>query len=137
MSTAEFKQIKIDFEVHQLIELERKGFHESENDALRRLLRLESSVTKKPALDETSTGSWEGKGVTLPNGTELKMQYGGVDHSGKVLNGRWVVDGRKCTSPSNAARLVSGGTSLNGWLYWLAKRPGDTHWILINSLRAK
>ena len=37
---AQFRNIEIDFEVHQLIKNERRGRNESPNDALRRLLKI-------------------------------------------------------------------------------------------------
>ena len=73
MNQADLRQIEIDFDVHQLIELEKRGFYESENDALRRLLGLDSSSDSKAQTHaRTTAGGWDAKGVHLPNGTKLK-----------------------------------------------------------------
>lgn len=53
---SEFRSIEIDFDVHKVIELERRGFQESPNDVLRRLLKIES---RQPSID-TVIGSNRG-----------------------------------------------------------------------------
>ena len=78
--------VEIDFEIHQMIELEKRGFDESDNDALRRLLRL-----PEPQPTSDNSRSWSSHGVTLPHGTELRMNYGGQEHTGIVDNGKWLV----------------------------------------------
>ena len=136
MNNPEYKSIEIDFDVHQIIELEKRGFFESENDVLRRLLKIDE---KPPEPNPPAVGlyhAWSGKGVTLPHGTELKMPYRGQDHLGVIDCGDWIVKGERCNSPSRAAGIVAGGTSLNGWQYWFVKRPEiDKHWILLSTLR--
>ena len=135
---SELRTIEIDFDVHKTIEKERRSFSETPNEVLRRLLRLGG---QPPAAVATPAGhrAWSGKGVTLPHGTELRMRYNGRQHSGAIENGRWLVEGRSFNSPSAAAggvALTKAGTrtSLDGWIYWHAKRPGDAHWIAIKEL---
>jgi len=155
----QMRTIEIDFDVHQMIELERRGFEEKENDALRRLLKLElKATTSDPApndklsqpqgvknnepLEANDRRSWSGKGVELPHGTELRMEYNGQIHRGAIGDGYWVVDGVRSTSPSDAAGSVAttkNGTrpSLNGWIYWEVKRPSDAHWRALKSLKLR
>ena len=134
----EMRTIEIDFDVHKAIELERASFSETENDVLRKLLKLgEASVTTPAA--ETGGVPWSRKGVTLPHGTRLRMQYNGQQYSGTVENGEWVVEGERFTTPSGAASRVAvtkngNHTSLDGWAYWYVKRPGDRDWIEIRQL---
>ncbi len=83
---------------------------------------------------------WIGKGVTLPEGTQLQMYYRGNRYAGIVKNGLWEVNGNLYKSPSTAAgdsARTKDGTnpSLNGWKYWQVKRPEDANWISLDELR--
>jgi len=134
----ELRTIEIDFDVHKRIELERTSFTETPNAVLRRLLNIPDD---KPAPQLSPGRPWTGKGVTLPHGTELRMEYNGRVHKGVIENGAWHVEGGQYRSPSAAASGVArtkGGnrTSLDGWIYWHAKRPGDANWIGISQLRS-
>lgn len=145
----QMKTIQIDFDVHRLIELERSGFDESENAALRRLLKLpdqtptnESEISRTPITSENSGLPWSGKGIVLPHGTELRMEYRGQLIRGRIENAKWSVDGATFTSPSDAAgssaRTKDGERpSLNGWIYWEVKRPTDATWRRLSSLKGK
>lgn len=137
------RPIDIDFEVHQKIELARTSFEESPNDVLRRLLGI-ASRHDHPLTGGTASApsarAWSGKGVTLPHGTELRMEYNGKVYSGRIEHGEWLVEGVRAKSPSDAACSVAttkDGTkpSLNGWVYWQVRRPGDRGWRPINSMR--
>jgi hypothetical protein len=137
----EFRTIEIDFEVHKRIEAARASFSDSPNDVLRKLLQIEREDQPVPAPAQSGR-PWSGKGVVLPHGTKLKMDYNGVTHSGEIIEGAWVVEGRTFKSPSAAAggvALTRKGThtSLDGWEYWHVKRPGDARWILSGDLRQK
>jgi hypothetical protein len=142
------KTIEIDFQVHRLIELERRDFDEPENAALRRLLKLpqdESSKLPAPAFAaKTDSGgeAWFWKGVSLPHGTEARMNYAGQIVRGVIENGRWQVNGMTYKSPSDAAGssvVTKDGTrpSLNGWMYWEVKRPKDSGWRTLQSLKPR
>lgn len=135
---SDMRTIEIDFDVHKRIETERKSFSETPNAVLRRLLGIgnERPVERQPG----DGRAWSGKGVVLPHGTELRMDYNGRQHSGRIDNGVWLVEGKKFKSPSAAAggvALTKDGrrTSLDGWIYWQVKRPGDLDWIPIKRLR--
>ena len=71
------RSIDIDFEVHKCIETERKGFDETPNDVLRRLLKLGEGAPPRPAGNGKAVPSagrpWSGKGVTLP--TEPRSEW--------------------------------------------------------------
>lgn len=148
----ETRDIAVDFDVHKKIETERRSFDETDNDVLRRLLGLpeilapvsRDSVPEKHGKSQfrqISPRSWLGKGVELPEGTELLFDYPGVSASGEIRNGTWLVEGETYRSPSSAAcGIVSKHRkrkmSVNGWMYWRVKRPNiDTEWVPIHSLR--
>jgi hypothetical protein len=144
------KTIEIDFDVHRLIELERKCFEESENSALRRILKLPEMLEPQPE-PKISQGSirekeaisarpWSGKGVALPHGTELRMEYRGQVVRGTIDNGVWLVEGKRTTSPSDAAGsavVTKNGERpiLNGWVYWEVKRPTEATWRKLKSIK--
>ncbi|MFD1033146.1 hypothetical protein ACFQ15_00570 [Sphingomonas hankookensis] len=141
------RAIEIDFDVHKRIEAERSSFAESANDVLRRLLGIgaTSALVQDPAPAAAAQAddfgrAWNGKGVTLPGGTQLRMDYRGQVVTGVVRDGKWLIEGREFSSPSGAAgemcRTKSGTkTSLDGWRYWEAKRPGDDSWTAISTMR--
>ena len=81
-----------------------------------------------------SAGSWTGKGVTLPAGTDLRGSHRGVERLARVENGQIVYAGRSYGTPS-AAGVAATGRSTNGWTFWEAKRPGDAGWVLLTTLR--
>ena len=133
----EVRSIEIDFDIHKKIEAERRSFDESPNDVLHRLLKIKTGATPFPPFEGRP---WTGKGVTLPHGTELRMDYNGRLHSGLIRNGVWLVEGKRFNSPSAAAggvALTKDGRqpSLDGWIYWYVRRPDDDHPVLLKTLR--
>lgn len=138
---SEMRTIEIDFDVHKMIEAERRSFSEPPNVALRRLLKLPTKATEPLSQERLSSGrGWTGKGVVLPHGTELRMTYGEQHFTGRIVDGVWAVEGKKFDTPSGAAgglALTKDGKHppLNGWIYWEVKRPGETGWTPINRLR--
>ena len=143
---ATFRAIEIDFDVHKRIELERQDFADTPNAALRRLLKIDGSPpapTPIPINKPSGGGRpWAGKGVTLPHGTDLRMEYNGRVYVGRIINGTWAIEGGIYKSPSAAAGGVArtkrgNRTSLDGWIYWQVRLPGETDWIRISELRQK
>ncbi len=138
---SDLRSIEIDFDVHKAIETERKSFSESPNAVLRRLLGIAGSPAKTTAHSQTEGArAWAGKGVSLPHGTQLRMEYNGAQHVGEIADGVWVAEGKTFNSPSAAAggvALTKKGThpSLDGWEYWWVKRPSDHDWIALDNLR--
>lgn len=136
------RNIEIDFDVHKAIENERRGFDESPNEALRRLLRLPERKSSQSRASDASAKQkdWTDKGVVLPHGTELRMEYSGRTYIGKILDGEWVIGDMKFDSPSGAASGVAltrkgKRTRLDGWKYWFVRRPSETSWVFLESLR--
>ena len=134
------RSIEIDFDVHKRLESERTSFSETANETLRRILGIGNRSGESSAPVVIGGRPWSWKGVELPHGTELKMDYNGRQHVGVVRNGTWVVDGTEFNSPSAAAcgvaRTKDGkSTSLDGWSYWLFKAPGQSRWTSIDRLR--
>jgi hypothetical protein len=138
---SEFRTIEIDFDVHKVIEGERRNFGESPNDVLRRLFQLPQNTP--PSADKkviNGTRSWSGDGVTLPHGTFLKMKYNGRQHQGEIVDGKWIIDGHEFESPSGAASgvaITKNGkkTRLDGWIYWEVRLVGENQWTPLRSLR--
>ena len=137
--------IEIDFDVHKKIELERTGFDDSPNAALRRLLGLPEIAARDapPTPTQGAAQGWretgEGNHLILPNGTLLQMTYNGRTYEGAIERGVWVVGGQEYGSPSGAAEGVArtkrgGRAKLNGWIYWKAKRPGEREWTSVLDL---
>ena len=91
----------------------------------------------RPATGTPSVaGSWTGKSVTLPPGTELQARYKGKTLVAQVEGGRIVYDGQGYATPSAAGVAATGrGRSVNGWIFWEVKRPGDSGWTLLSDLR--
>jgi hypothetical protein len=97
---------EIDFDVHKKIKTGRKNFSESSNEVLRRLLNLGKVTGIVPSKD--SRRPWSGKRVTLPHGTELRMEYNGHQDTGTIIDGEWLVEGKHFMSPS----VVSEGVTI-------------------------
>lgn len=133
----QLRTIDIDFDIHKKIETERRSFDESANDVLRRLLKIDTGAIP---LESPAGWPWTGKGVTLPHGTELRMDYNGRLHTGRIHNGAWLVEGKQFNSPSAAAggiALTKDGRhpSLDGWIYWHVRQPDAKDWVLLKTLR--
>lgn len=133
--------IEIDFDIHRLIQLERRSFEEPEWMALRRLLKLGPPSAEPPAPDP-GMRAWSKGGLTLPHGTELRMEYNGVLHLGRIADGAWEVEGAREKSPSGAAQAVARGrdgqpVNINGKAYWQVRRPGDTDWTPYAELKRR
>jgi len=137
----EMRTIEVDFDIHKLIETERKSFAEPPNAVLRRLLKLQPQDELPVAINGApDRDAWTGKGVKLPAGTELRMEYRGKEHRGVIQNSAWAVGGKNYKSPSAAAGGVATTKSgkrpsLDGWKYWQVRRPGDAGWVALSSLR--
>jgi hypothetical protein len=143
-----FTQIDIDIEVYKSIEQARISFSESSNMVLRRILGLESAPIAEgqhnAVADAKSEQSWFGKGVELPHGTQLRMDYNGTIYTAEIIRGGWYIDGVAIQekTPSGAAiAAVEAATgrrvSLNGWVNWEAKLPNGNRWRKISEMRKR
>jgi hypothetical protein len=79
-------------------------------------------------------GTWETRGASFPAGTEFRAQHGEQWHYAKVEGGALLMGDERYRSPSGAARAITGYTT-NGWTFWECRRPGETDWTLIDTLR--
>ncbi|MGQ0567684.1 MAG: winged helix-turn-helix domain-containing protein [Gemmobacter sp.] len=138
---AEFRSVEIDFDVHKRIELARESFSETPNEVLRRLLGLDASLAVQQVIGAAKMRAWSGKGVQLPHGTRLRMDYNGRTHEGEIVDGLWIIEGERFSSPSAAAggvaRTKDGKrTNLDGWIYWWALLPSEGAWVKLSELRS-
>jgi hypothetical protein len=140
----QLRSIEIDFDIHKLIEAERKSFDEPPYVALRRLLGLPPSPTEMAlaTLDVPPSPPFREDGVEVPHGSRARMEYdrGKQLFEGRFLNGKLVVDGRTFDSLSGAASELAitrkgTRTKLNGWLYWSVQLPGQTEWMPMKDVR--
>jgi hypothetical protein len=150
------EKIEVDWEIYQMIEAERKGFHEPRYMALRRLLGLgapdpargpDPAPAPAPGMQALGEGvPWTREGVTIAHGTPARMEYGRGSWSqvyeGQFLNGRLVVNGRSFETPSAAAKAFAvtkegKKPSLDGWHYWKVKLSGDTEWRSLADMRER
>jgi hypothetical protein len=137
------RTIEIDYDIHRLIQLERRSFDEPEYVALRRLLKLGAPTDEARAEAEHSRmRGWSKGGVSLPHGTELRMEYNGILHLGRIADGAWEVEGHRESSASGAASAVArtrdgDRVNINGKAYWHVRRPGDSDWIPYADLKRK
>ena len=135
------RTIEVDFDVHKRIEMERRGFDEPPNVALRRLIGLPEAHPQSTIQSASAGSGWSGDGVELPNGTRTRMAYNRIAHHGVIEGNEWSVGGQRFASPSGAmavARTRRGRqTRLDGWKYWEVLLPGSEEWVPLDSLRAK
>lgn len=137
------QSIEVDWDIYKMVETERRSFDEPHYVALRRLLRL--PAPKAPPEPEAESGRpWVEDGVEVPHGSLARMEYlrGSQVYEGRFLNGRLVVNGKSYVSLSAAASALAmtkdgSKPSLNGWLYWKVKFPGETVWRSLAALRGQ
>ena len=133
------RMIEIDFDVHKKIETERSSFAETPNEVLRRLLSIPDCEQGAIEKEDQKRRAWSGKGVILPHGTKLRMQYNGRNYEGVIRDGLWAVEGAEFKTPSDAMRVArtkdGRATNLNGWNYWKALLPNESDWTDIADLR--
>ncbi|MBN9336009.1 hypothetical protein [Devosia sp.] len=76
------------------------------------------------------------KGLNFPEGTEVRMSYGGSDYFAKVMNGK-VVDRDGSFSPSEWASKIAQGTSRNAWRDLWLRLPGAPNWVQATQFRSR
>ena len=127
--------IDVDFEVYKALTIRREKEEMTYNDVLRQLLSL-GAQTKAETVAETSGGLIY-KGAEFPEGTQFRATYKGQTYSGAIKGGVWLDEkGKIQNSPSEAAYSIT-GNHVNGWRFWECRRPSDTNWRPIDSLRPK
>jgi hypothetical protein len=125
--------IEIDFDVFKELTVRRASEDVTYNDVIRDLLGLDPvTETQERTL---KPGGCTILGVHFPEGTQFRAVYKGKTHIAEIVMGRWVDDaGTVRNSPSDAARAIT-GTNINGWRFWLVKRPGELMWRKMDKLR--
>ena len=99
--------------------------------------RLPDTISERPS------PGWRSKGVVLPDGTELQVDYSEVRASGRVIGGRLSFNNEFFRTPSsavmNAVGTARGGvvSAINGWKYLYARLPGEDKWTRLDSIREK
>src|ERR1019366_4592367 len=116
--------IEIDFDVFKALTMKRESETDSYNDVIHRLLELPMSKPVAASLKASKPDAppWVSKGVSFPDGTELRANYKGQMFTARVRNGRLMYGTGASSSLSHAARLVT-NTSVDGWVFWEVKRP--------------
>lgn len=138
----QLQSIEVDWDIYKMIETERRGFDEPPYKALRRLLKL-PILADSPESDILTGHPWIEDGVEVPHGSLACMEYlrGSQVYEGRFLDGKLVVNGKSYKTLSAAAAALArtkdgSSPSLNGWLYWKVKFPGETHWRSLNEMRS-
>ncbi len=139
----QLQKIDIDWDIHKLIEAERKGFDEPQYVALRRLLNMPPPELRTEESPRPGSGiPWVEDGVKVPHGSVARMQYqrGKQRYEGKFFDGNLVIGDKAfgtLSAAANALAVTKGGgkTQLNGWNYWEAKFPGEAHWRSLKEMR--
>ena len=78
--------------------------------------------------------SWVVDGVAFPNGTKFRCKYKGYFYYAQVCDGALMINGKKFFSPSAAAVTIT-RNSVDGWLFWDCKLPGNSSWVNICALK--
>ncbi len=108
--TPELTINEIDFDVNSAIKIERTSFAETANEVLHLLLKIMERQTLNPDMKPMGDFDqpWSGSSVTLPHGTELRMEYNRGQRIGMIDEVQWLVEG-KCFKSLLAA---AGGVGL-------------------------
>ena len=94
---------------------------------------MDNASWKPELLSVSSARGYQWKGLFLPEGTEVRMQYKGAYSYAKVEGDELIFDG-KPISPSSLANTIT-GTSRNAWRDLWIKRPNDQEWKLADDCR--
>lgn len=129
-------QIEVSFPVWKALTAHRTSEHETYDDVLRRLLEVDGQSHAEPQNTPSQGKSAVYRGVALPHGTRLRATHKGKTFEATIRDGEWVDgDGKeRRNSPSEAAHRIT-GTSVNGWQFWSAQRPGEARWTRLAELR--
>ncbi|WP_371039469.1 hypothetical protein [Rhodosalinus sp. FB01] len=76
------------------------------------------------------------KELTVPSGTEVRMQYAGSHHFARVKDGK-IEDADGRFSPSEWASKIANGTSRNAWRDLWFKKPTESAWVPAELLRSQ
>jgi hypothetical protein len=123
--------IDVDFDVFKALTNLRATEDVTYNDVIRGLLKLDPVPRGKRLPADGAVL----RSVMFPEGTQFRATYKGKTYTAEIRDGRWVgADGESRKSPSEAASAIT-STSVNGWRFWQAKRPGDPSWRSLSDFR--
>jgi hypothetical protein len=103
---------------------------------IRRLLSLSKNIESSSERLVNKEGWMPAKDVCFPEGTEFRGMYKARQYRGWVKNGGLEVHGKKFYSPSAAAISITNNT-VNGWIFWEARLPGENSWKVLQAFRRK
>ena len=95
--------IQIDFEVEKALFALRETEEETFSDVMRKVLGL----PPKQSNNSRHLAPWKYGEVSLPHGTELRLNHQGREHRADIVDGRWMLDGQPQNSPTAAAGRFS------------------------------
>ncbi len=95
---------------------------------------MENASWKSELLRQSTARGYQWKGLFLPEGTEVRMQYKGQYHYAKVEGDQLVYEGKPITPGSLANTIAS--SSRNAWRDLWVKRPSDPEWRLADDCRS-
>lgn len=135
-------QIDVSFNTWKWLTALLRDENDSYDAVVARLLKSEeanetpASTSPPPHQTRGKNGAYF-KDIFLPDGTELRATYKGKTYFAKISGSEWTdgTTGERRSSPSQAAYFIT-NTHVNGWLFWLVKRPGEDGWNSLNALRA-
>ncbi len=141
-----YRIVSIDFQVHKELTVRLQSPADTDNEVIRRLLQIPDNREEKRSVVASSTAAhestvsvsarpaWRPNGVIFPHGTEFRRRYKGQLFSARVLDGKLVYNAQQYDSPSPAAMAIT-GNSVNGWIWWECRLPGQSRWERIDSVR--
>ena len=135
-------QVEISFETWKRLTSHLQNENDTHDAVINRLLgTADTSPSSTPPSSHPPQPRAAGayfKDVFLPDGTELRATHKGKTYFANISGSEWIdrTTGERRSSPSQAAYFIT-NNHVNGWLFWLVKRPGDAVWHSLNALRAK
>ena len=108
----------------------------SEEDTLNNVLREMLNLGQVPKRAQNGKKSWFSENVEFPHGTQFRATRKGKIHVAHIEDGELRYNGEFSAGFSPAAGKAT-GTNTNGWTFWHCKRPGDTDFVLVDTLRKK
>jgi hypothetical protein len=95
--------------------------------------RLAKRILKNKTVDLKGSGSLVG---LVPRRLPLRAWYKGYEYRASLLkSGVISYDGDKYLSPSAAAKIITKGGGVNGWIFWHYK-GADGDWVRLRNLRS-
>lgn len=101
---------------------------------IEKLVEQEDEAFREKYGDPGRGYQWQN--LFLPNGTQIRMTYGGEDSYAEIRHGR-LHYGDESMSPSQFAGKVAQYTTRNAWRDLYIKFPGEGGWKLADHIRGQ